>query len=276
MSDPITLAVLAGAAAGGAAGKFTEIAVESGKQWIGKYFNNHQPKAQEKAQQNGLDFLVELSTRVKVLEESHTVTQEKIAKIQEDPDFSAALQKALISSAQTENKEKHQVLADILVQRLTADSESVLALTTKMSLDVVSFLTPNQLNILAVSGIFYLLQPNTTLNSFMYEEWLINTFHPFIDTKIGVMDLNHLESLSCIRISPMISKDFRQTLKMKNHNTSVSIGFFDTPEAKKIEYLFKNRLEHLELTTIGMLIAVTMFNLKSSTPTPITGNLFED
>ena len=171
MADPLSLIAL-GAAVGGSAGKFTEIAMGSGWQWISNHFNNHQPKSQEKAQKNGLDFLLELGARIKNLEDSHAITQEKIEKIQEDPDFSAALQKALISSAQTENKEKHKILAELLSQRLTVETESLLALTTKMALDVVSFLTPNQLNILALVVSIYNLSPTQPIDSKKYDLWL--------------------------------------------------------------------------------------------------------
>ena len=274
MSDPITIAVLAGAAAGGAAGKFTEIAIESGKNWIGKYFNNHQPKAQEKAEQNGFDFLIELGTRIKALEECNAVTQEKIEKIQEDPDFSAALQKALISSAQTENKEKHQVLAEILSQRLTVESESLVALTSKMALDVVSFLTPHQLNILKLTSLIYSIGPQNTLDPFSYETYLINTFTPYFDIKISSLDLMHLESLSCLKRNPMIGKDLRGILTNKNFGTSLSFGFYETEEYKKLESIWQRKLEHIELTSVGTLIAISVFNL--STEHPIDFSFFED
>lgn len=271
MSDPMSIVLLAGAA-GGAAGKFTEIAMETGKQWIGNYFNNHQPKAQQQAQQNGLDFLTELATRVQTLERNNQVTQEKIEKIQEDPDFSAALQKALISSAQTQNKEKHQVLAEILAQRLTVESESLEALTTKMSLDVVSFLTSNQLNILGLITFLYSLAPIVTLDSFSYEIWIIDSLEPYLDIEISDTDLMHLETLSCLKINQMLGKDLQGILKRKNYGTSLSSGFYETEEYKKIEELWHRKLENVDLTSVGSLIAFNIFNLKSKNP--IQGTVF--
>ncbi|WP_191113093.1 LPO_1073/Vpar_1526 family protein [Acinetobacter lwoffii] len=268
MSDPITLAVLAGAAAGGAAGKFTEIALESGKHWIGKYFNNHQPKSQEKAQQNGLDFLTELAIRIKVLEESNTVTQEKIENIQEDPDFSAALQKALISSAQTENKEKHKLLAEILSQRLTVETESLLALTTKMALDVVSFLTPNQLNILAVVISIFNLSPTQPLDSKNYDLWLNSNFKPYLHVTISNLDLMHLESLSCLKINPIIGRDLRDILTEKNNNISPSPSFFEMKYGKSIKSLWDRKLETVDVTSVGLLIGMNIYSLKNNTPFP--------
>ncbi|MCJ8163153.1 LPO_1073/Vpar_1526 family protein [Acinetobacter zhairhuonensis] len=273
MSDPITLAVLAGAAAGGAAGKFTEIAVGSGKLWIGKYFNNHQPKAQEKAQQNGLDFLVELGTRIKVLEDSQKVTQEKISKIQEDPDFSAALQKALISSAQTENKEKHKILAELLAQRLTVESESLLALTTKMALDVVSFLTPNQLNILGVAGLLYLVRPNNIQDQFQYEIWLKDNFKPFLNVVVNNIDLMHLESLSCLKRNTMMGRAIDDILTLRDFNIAVSPNFYKSKTGLVLQDIWFSKMENIDLTSVGALISSNVIKLK--TKMIINNSLFD-
>lgn len=262
MSDPITLAVLAGAAAGGAAGKFTEIAVESGKNWIGKYFKNHQPKSQEKAQQNGLDFLVELSTRIKILEDTQKVTQEKIEKIQEDPDFSAALQKALISSAQTENKEKHSLLAELLAQRLSVESESIQALTTKMALDLVSFLTPNQLNILGFTFLIFFISPVDIKNQYHYDDWLRINFEKFRNIEITQMDLVHLETLSCLKLNMSKGYSIEKILRINESNIVVSNNFLESQLGKDLLKNWTSKLEHITLTSLGLLLASTIIQIK--------------
>jgi len=74
MSDPLSLVAL-GAAIGGAAGKFTEKAWDSGQRWLKTYFANHGKKAQLKAKENSLEFLKELAERVKKLEDEHVVNK---------------------------------------------------------------------------------------------------------------------------------------------------------------------------------------------------------
>ncbi|MFX9138239.1 LPO_1073/Vpar_1526 family protein [Acinetobacter baumannii] len=261
MSDPITL-VLAGAALGGAAGKFSEIAVESGKNWIGKYFKNHQPKAQERAQQNGLDFLIELGTRIKILEDTQKVTQEKIEKIQEDPDFSAALQKALISSAQTENQEKHKVLAELLAQRLTVEPESLRALTTKMALDLVSFLTPNQLNILGLACLISQICPNHIQNQFQYDNWLRQSFEKFRNVEITQMDLFHLETLVCLKLNKSVGYSIQRFLRIHESNIVVSNDFLESELGKDLQKNWKYKLEHVTLTSVGLLLASNVLQIK--------------
>ncbi|MGO9147025.1 MAG: hypothetical protein ACLQDF_11710 [Desulfomonilia bacterium] len=50
MPEPISM-IAVGAAIGGAAGKFVEKAWDSGEKWLSNYFENHRPKAQDKAKE---------------------------------------------------------------------------------------------------------------------------------------------------------------------------------------------------------------------------------
>src|ERR1700730_7418425 len=98
MADPFSMIAL-GAAVGGATGKFVEKAWDSGEKWIASYFANHRPKAIEKAQENSADFLSELASRIKDLEDRKEVSKERIETAQEHPDFSVTLHTALITAA---------------------------------------------------------------------------------------------------------------------------------------------------------------------------------
>lgn len=269
MSDPITLAVLAGAAAGGAAGKFTEIAVGSGKFWIGKYFNNHQPKAQEKAQQNSLDFLVELSQRIQKLESEKTIPIERIEKAQEDPDFSATLQKAILVSAQTDNKDKHKLLAQILSERLCAESESLLTLVSKLAVDVISLITPNQLNILAFAMEMLYISPSTPIDSNQYTLWLRERYKPFKDVTISKLDIVHLESLSCLKQNHFMERNLNETLSMKNQNRGFDPSFLDQKIGKKISELWDKKIESVDLTSVGQLLGIHVSNNRLGTQLPL-------
>ena len=102
-----------------------------------------------------MDFLNELAQKVKQLEESKQISQEKINSAQDHPDFSALLQKALLTSAQTDNKDKHVILARLVSERLKTEPESILALGSKMACDAISYATVNQLMILGLAVNFY-------------------------------------------------------------------------------------------------------------------------
>jgi len=69
-------------------------------------FQGSQRSCSKKATENTMEFLNELAQRVKQLEDSGQIPKDKIETAQDHPDFSAMLQKALLTSAQTENKDK--------------------------------------------------------------------------------------------------------------------------------------------------------------------------
>lgn len=265
MSDPITIATASGIASGLAT--FWSMEASS---WVKSFFMDHHPKAIEKAEQNTSDFLIELYNRVVQLEKKKIDLKEVL----EDPDFSAAFQKAVLASAQTSNKEKHQILAELLAQRLTVESESLLALTTKMSLDVISFLTPNQLNILALFSFIYIVKPGQSLNALNFDTWIIKNIDPYLDLKISAIDLMHLESLSCLKLNPMIKKSLYQTFIDKNNDIAPSLEFCNSEQYMKIEKLWDHKLEIIDPKTVGILIGLNIYNLKSKTPVNIS--IFED
>ena len=122
MSDPLSL-VAPGAAVGGATGKFVKKAWDSGERWITNYFSDHRPNAIAQAQANSLEFVQELATRVKRLKEKGSVSKEQLEAAQEQPDFSVALQKAMLTAAQTSDSQKHQLLAVILSERLQSSTD---------------------------------------------------------------------------------------------------------------------------------------------------------
>ncbi|WP_336030965.1 LPO_1073/Vpar_1526 family protein [Acinetobacter pittii] len=269
MSDPISLIAL-GAAVGGAAGKFTEKAYDSLSVWVGEYFNTHQPKAKEKAQQNGLDFLVELSQRVQILEQSGRIPREQIETAQENPSFSDALHKSLMVAAQTDNKDKHILLANTLSERLAAEPESLLALTSKMSLEVISNITPNQLNILGFAVEILFIQPSSSPNEDEYIAWIKERYKHYIDLKISNLDLVHLEALSCLKLNHFMSRDIYQILTMKNGGRGFKKEFLEQDElGKKIKELWNNNIEKLDITSVGQLLGVHVANLRTGTLTPL-------
>ncbi|MDD5759949.1 MAG: hypothetical protein PHI06_12820, partial [Desulfobulbaceae bacterium] len=215
MTDPLSLVAL-GAAVGGAAGKFVEKAWDSGEKWIATYFANHHGKSQEKAKNNTLSFLSDLSLRVEYLEKNKTISPEQIASSQEHPDFSVVLQKAMISASQTESKEKHKLLSRLVAERMKAMPESLLALASKMACDAISYTTSNQLKILGLTVNILYVNPNQGLSESQYFSYLEARLNPFINVIPSNLDYQHLEALSCLKFEPIISRDLQKVLTEKN------------------------------------------------------------
>ena len=271
MADPLSLVAL-GAAVGGAAGKFVEKAWDAGEKWIGTYFENHHDKAVEKAKLNAAEFLNELASRVKILEETHAVKADVIATAQEHPDFSVALQKALLSAAQTESSEKHQLLARLIADRLQAPLEGVLALAGKMACDSIAFATANQLRILALQSALVYLKPGQELSSEAYLAWAIKHVGPYEHLVVGAQDFVHLEALSCIKVESLIGRSLEEIIVRKNTEKLDTETFFRAPLGSSIGNLWTEKnLQQVILTSVGQIISIYVSDMLTGTTTRFEG-----
>lgn len=260
--------IILGAAIGGAAGKFFEKAWNQGEKWISNYFKDHAPKAIEKAQQNSLEFLNELAKKVKNLEEQGEKYKSIIEESLNQPDFSVLLQKSMISSAQTKDKQKHEILARIVADRLSQDSESLLALCSQQAAEVIPLLNSRQMKILAFLTTVFFIRPNvfpppnivnhdTALNMW-YGQWLTERLCIYEDLTVRNTDYLHLESLSCIKWDTIISRDLGVILNPKPETKFKfdKNAFLDTTVGKKINELWNSGLKSALPTTVGQVIGV--------------------
>ena len=271
MPDPLSL-IAAGAAIGGAAGKFVEKAWDSGDKWISSYFENHQEQAKQRAAANSLEFLNDLATRIKTLEETSQVSKERIIESQEQPDFSVILQKALLSAAQTESKDKHQLLSRLVSERIKSKPESLMALASKMAVDAISYTTSNQLRILGlVSNILY-ISPDQNLSEQQYIGWLNARLGAFIGTEASNLDYIHLESLSCLKFESFITRDLNQSLSEKVKAEFNYEIFKATPLGVYLADVWENKnLKSTQLTSVGQIIGVLVSDQLTNSTTNMQG-----
>lgn len=275
--DPFSIA-LGAAVGGGVASKFTEIAFDSGKKWIEEYFKNHNAKAQQNANDNTMDFLSELSNRVKELEDSKIISKEKIETAQDHPEFSVFLQKAILTSAQTDNKEKHSILASLVAERLKSEPETIKALSSKIACEAISYATVNQLkilglavNILNITPSDYILFSNLKENEIQdwYDQWLIKRVKPFQEITCEQLDLKHLESISCLKVNSYENK-ISNIFKLKN----ISYDFEkmkDIALRDSLNDLWGKGLNRVDLTSVGLIIGVSVSNMLTKTGTSLDG-----
>ncbi|WP_241313546.1 LPO_1073/Vpar_1526 family protein [Elizabethkingia anophelis] len=275
--EPLSMLAM-GAAVGGAAGKFVEKAWDSGEKWIQTFFKDHKEIAQQKATENTIDFLNELAKKVKHLEESRQISQEKINSAQDHPDFSALLQKALLASAQTDNKDKHVILARLVSERLKSEPESIFALCSKIACDSISYATINQLMILGLAVNFYGIRPNpyppAHINSVNYQEWfdnwLIARLKPYQNIIFRPIDLVHLESLSCLRMNTFMGRNLNQQFQ-KDHLIYDFGKMKDVTLRLSMEFFWKSGLQMIDITTVGQIIGVSVSDLLTNTTTDFDG-----
>jgi hypothetical protein len=280
--EPLSIAVISGAV-GGIAGKFAEKAWGTGQKWISSYFKDHAPKAIEKANENSLDFLAQLAQRVKTLEQQGEQNKRLIEDSLDHPDFSVLLQKAMISSAQTSDKQKHEILARLVSDRLTKESESLFALSSQLACDAVPKLNVRQMKILGLLNTLFLVRPHPFPPSHIVQEnqilniwfiqWLTQRLHVYQDLTINNMDFLHLESLSCVKWDPIVSRNLEKALSFPEESGFKFDykGFCETEVGKKVEELWKAALQHAIPTTIGQVIGVYASDMLSDTTTSFDG-----
>jgi len=277
--EPLSI-ILISAAAGGIAGKFVEKAWDSGGKWIASYFKDHAPKAREAAEQNSLDFVNQLADRIKILEQQGVQNKEFIEDSLNHPDFSVLMQKAIISSAQTDNKQKHELLARLVSDRLTKGSESLFALSSKLACDAVSMLNMRQMKILGLLTNIMVVRPHPfpppeipkEIFNIWFVYWLKERLNVYQDLTFAYMDLLHLESLSCVRVS-IGSRDLQKTLSPPKESglTFDYKAFLATEWGRKAKKLWESDLKHALPTTVGQVIGIYVSDMLTNTTTSFDG-----
>ena len=271
MADPLSLVAL-GAVVGGAASKFVEKAWDAGEKWLSSYFADHHETAVKTARANARSFLDELARRVKALEEAHAVSTETIATAQEHPGFSVALQKAMLTAAQTDDPKKHTLLARLIADRLRASPDGLLALAGKMACESIAYATPAQLRILGLEAALAYVGPRSELSQDAYSAWVTEHLQPFADLRIGALDLVHLEALSCLKVESFMGRDLAEILRKKNGDKFDAEAFFVSPLGTAIQHLWKEGgLEKVVLTSVGQIIGVYVSDLNSGVTTHFAG-----
>jgi hypothetical protein len=204
--DPVT--TIAGTAAITiATEKFVEGAWESGKRWLAARYESHKEKALQKAQENAGSFLEKLRVMVETLEKEGKVPPEVVERALENPGFAIFLQQALTAAAETEEPEKHDLLARLVSERLAAPTESLLALTSRTALEVIPSLSLTQLKVLGLKATIAWLVPkgqpaDGTPQDELHRwflDWLAVVWAPYRDLRFRWLDLDYLEARACLR-----------------------------------------------------------------------------
>lgn len=280
--DPLTAAAIAGAA-GGAAGKLIEKVWNSGQRWLATYFKDHQPKAQESAEKNALDFLSELANRVHGIEKTVKNIPDAKKQIEDalaDPDFSALLKDAMIASGRTASGEKHKLLARVVSERLLAGEESLVALATNLACDAIPHLSPKHLRFLGVMTLVYGTRPDPfppNISPGTFHDWWTTWLSDSLSSLMPLGDMTdidyaHLLSVSCITYEFLSSRDLKQVLSPPNTSEfkwDADKFLTDTPIGKKLSELWKAGMEKAVPTSAGRLIGIYVNDLLGGTKTKI-------
>ena len=267
--DPL----ITGALVGGAAGKFVEKLSEKGVDWLIGLVAAQSPAAQEQIKRNSENFLGHLSKRVERLE--HEVTASNRREIFDDalahPSSSLMLKKVMTSAAATDSETRHNVLSELIAQRLQSGAEDMIALAGNAACDVVLSLSVRQINLLAVLASVQSIGPTRKLKvatpelaTEVFVDWCKKNLHPFYSVadlkNITPLDFDHLVALSCLSMS-IGSKDILKIMRSKllenveeRSGDPTNIESLGWPEG--FFQMWQHHGAHASLTSIGTLIGV--------------------
>ena len=265
--DPNTLAFLS--AIGGSVAKTVVDKVWiNAEKWLSKYFKDHQPKAQEKAQDNALDFLIDLGNRITELEKDlndETKAKEQFLSVLSDPDFSAVLHNSVIAAARTNSKEKHKLLARIVSQKLVEDPESLKSLAGNKAIEIIPYLSPTHLKILAIMTLIRQVRPTGILENISnlddctkwYNDWLLYYFSYILLIDIKKMDIIYLRDNSCLENYHGKNRVLETLLiQILQFSLICDINEFLESDTGKELIILWDKLNQSTLTSLGLLIGV--------------------
>jgi hypothetical protein len=258
MTDPISLIAL-GAAVGGIAGKFGEKAWELAEKWLAKRYEGHLAQAQARARANSASFIHDLAKRLGDQEQKHPEAAERMREAESDPQFALVLQTAILGSAQTSDRAKHQLLADLVASRLLTSTETTLALATGLACDAVPHLTASQLRWLALLVFLHEIRPRDPYSvKAEYDAWLGIHLRYFGDLEYREIDMRHLVALGCVTFDPASERSLEMLLTMKSGViTEEFMKFTEFLEGERgwsLQFAWNQGLAGVELTSIGSVI----------------------
>jgi len=280
--DPTTSLIVT-AAVGGAAGRFIEQITSNGVQWLLALVTAQSPEMQAMAKKNMENFVTRLAERVERLEREIPADKSEIFKNSLNHPGSALLIKnAIVDSATTDNEDKHELLAELIAQRLAANADDMIALAGAAACSIVDCLSTRQIKILAILTTLKDIRPLPKIKNidnyleaskFMINWWSSNIF-PLVNDGIfdiaTPLDYEHLAAMGCIRIS-IGSSDLL---------TVLSSDIFESVHKLEEPLLFNqswytslkkqwNGLGHSTATSTGRIIGILHRDAKLKTNTRI-------
>jgi len=279
--DPTTILIISSAVSG-AAGSFIREISSNGIKWLIELVTAQSPQMQATAKINLENFVTRLAARVERLENEIPADQSEIFKNALNHPGSALLIKtAMIDSATTDNNEKHEILAELIAKRLTANADDMIALAGSAACSVVISLSSRQIKILAILSTIKNIRPlqknnlSTPEDAKIYiSNWWKNNIDPLIEDKnidnATALDFEHLAAMGCIRIS-IGTCDLAKTVSSGLLFIDPDFSEQDFIDQKWFNTLKKQwgNIGHATPTSIGQLIGILHRDTKLKTKTQI-------
>jgi hypothetical protein len=206
IQDPLALNIVGGLASG-----CIESFVSLGIRWVSDRYKSHPKEAIKTAQNNAANFFGQVNIYLEGQQQIEGI-EDKTKQALADPDYTDLLQEAVLGAARTNSEQKHELLARLVTDRLTAEPDSLRNLAAHMACNAVPQLSNMHLKLL---GLLYIIRRHPAPPHIMrlpYDEridigtkWFLSEISPFIP--IGGLtdfDFAHLMAVSCITYVPQL------------------------------------------------------------------------
>lgn len=272
MIDPITIAAGAGKlavskVASSAGEKFVDKAIEKASVWLTDKFGKHGKKVQQTAQKNAESFLEKSGKDIKIIVENsqnNPVNVEIIENNFNNPDFSAVLQEAVLSSARTSSEQKHDLLARIVAEKVLSTDDKITSLVSSMAIKAVQELAPRHLYFLGFCSLVYDIRLQKIPDNLSQEDinniataWWNDQLDKIITKveKLNDIDLRHLVSVNCIQYESFIGRDLAGVMKSGFGEWDAQAYINNHINSQKLKNIFKD-VQKVTPTSLGSIIGV--------------------
>ncbi len=238
------------------------------------------PKGKKQLETNLTNFMNHFKSEVQHRTEAGQLSEEQIHALEDDPAVIDLLLRTLEQAALTSDADKQTLLAKLLAERLGTDTDSELALVSRMACNTIPNLSGQQLKIIAVRYILFFQRYNETIESQSDDvstrrlrevEWLISMFEPYQDIIASTHDAEHLAGVGCFfgkqgflayelksTLTQMVSPDLDLDMVMK------------TATWQHLETVWNNaRLAGFDLTSVGSMLGMYTSDILANRPNDV-------
>jgi len=202
----------------------------------------------------------------------------RVAAAMEDPDVLAVLYDAINSAARTDSRERHELLARLVADRLLVDGESPLALNASMACEAVRRLAPRHLRLLAV--IVYVEKWRSVRPSVEHAEaaealaTLAADMELLLPDGADRYDRMQMEAASCV--TGLYSRGRSSCTKMLAKACPSLTKDRLTHIAQTLSEIWNNMLSPCVLTTVGELLGIRVVEQLLGVTVSLDGSHWEE
>ena len=150
-------------------------------------------------------FFQDLDARIAALECDQRISDERLDELFQRPEVTGAMYDACETAMETSDLLKRKTLADLVIERLRAKDESVWAPASRIAIERMRDVTPQQARVLGLITFLTVRPLSGDLPSCApaeqyeaYREWLLRYAPPELAIPLDGQDFAHLQSLGLI------------------------------------------------------------------------------